>query len=93
LDGCAEGARDLVLAIFRLAVADFLGVAYGHDEPGRPRAVRLHHRADAELFLRGPWAACIGDWIGLPSSMVWAEARRSRADVAQLSAPYLVRVA
>ena len=27
-------ARDLVLAVFRLAVADYLGVCYGHDEPG-----------------------------------------------------------
>jgi hypothetical protein len=93
LDGRTEAARDLVLAIFRLAVADFLGVAYGHDEPGRPRAVRPRHRADAELFLRGPWAACLGDWIGLQSSVVWAEARRSRADVAQLSVPNFVRVA
>ena len=32
-DGSAIGARDLILAILRLAVADYLGVCYGHDEP------------------------------------------------------------
>ena len=31
-DELAIGARDLVLAILRLAVADYLGVCYGHDE-------------------------------------------------------------
>ena len=37
MDGRAEGARDLVLAIFRLAVCDYLGLSYGHDGPDRPR--------------------------------------------------------
>lgn len=32
-DGRAIGARDLIVAVFRLAVADYLGVWYGHDEP------------------------------------------------------------
>ena len=70
MDGLTEGARDLVLAIFRMAVADCRGLAYGHDGPGRPRRVRSGLRAEAELFLRGPWAACLGDWINLPVSMV-----------------------
>jgi len=30
-DGRAIGARDLILAVFRLAVADYLGVWYGHE--------------------------------------------------------------
>ena len=93
MDGRTEGARDLVLAIFRLAVADFLGIAYGHDEPSRPRAVRPRHRADAELFLRGPWAACLGDWINLSSATVWRQARTARVDHARLSVTHFVRVA
>ena len=93
MDGVAEGARDLVLAIFRLAVADYLGQAYGHDDAGRPRAVRPHHRADAEAFFSGPWATYLGDWIDLPAAVVWAEARRSRVEVAQLSVTNSVRVA
>ncbi len=93
MDGRAEGACDLVLAVFRLAVADYLGQSYGHDEPGRRRSVPPRHRADAEMFLSGPWAAYLGDWIGLRSSVVWAEARRSRIDAAQISAPTFVRVA
>ena len=28
-----ECSRDLVLAILRLAVTDYLGIAYGHDHP------------------------------------------------------------
>jgi len=84
MDGVTEGARDLVLAIFRLAVADYRCLAYGHDGAGRPRPVRPIHRADAELFLRGPWAACLGDWINLRAEAVWCEAR-TRA--AQASAP------
>ena len=84
MDGVTEGARDVVLAIFRLAVADYLGLAYGHDGAGRPRAVRPRHRADAELVLRGPWAVCLGDWINLSADAVWCQAQ-TRA--AQESAP------
>ena len=35
MDPRFEGARDLILAIFRLAVADYLGLAFSHDGPGR----------------------------------------------------------
>jgi hypothetical protein len=48
LDGRTLGAIDLILAIFRLAVADYLGLAYGHDAVGRPRAVRPRYRAHAD---------------------------------------------
>jgi hypothetical protein len=93
VDGLTEGARDLVLAIFRLAVADYLGRAYGHDGPGRPRAVRTRHRADAELFLRGRWAACLGDWINLSSALVWSEAQALRVDPDRAAATSFARVA
>jgi hypothetical protein len=93
LDGSTQGAVDLILAIFRQAVADYLGIAYGHDVVGRPRAVRPRHRADAEEFLSGPWAACLADWINLSSAVVWREARAARIDHARLSVTHFVRVA
>ena len=37
MDDRTETARDLVLAIFRLAVCDYLGLSYGHDGPDRSR--------------------------------------------------------
>jgi len=37
MDDRTETARDLVLAIFRLAVCDYLGLSYGHDGPDRAR--------------------------------------------------------
>jgi hypothetical protein len=93
MDGLTEGARDLVLAIFRMAVADYLALAYGHDGPGRPRRVRPRHRADAELFLQGPWASCLGEWINLPARSIWAQARGAQSDQARLRATNYVRVA
>jgi hypothetical protein len=93
MDGISEGARELIVAIFRMAVADYLGLAYGHDKPGRPRPVRPRYRADAELFLRGPWAACLGDWINLSASAVLAEAQAARSDVAQVPSANCLRVA
>jgi hypothetical protein len=93
LDGVTEGCRDLILAIFRSSVADYLGQEYGHDDAGRPRAVRPRHRADAEMFLRGPWAACLGDWINLSSELVWREARSKRMELSRLSATASARVA
>jgi hypothetical protein len=93
MDGISEGTRDLIVAVFRMAVADYLALAYGHDTPGRPRPVRPRYRADAELFLRGPWAACLGDWINLSSSAVLAEARAARSDVARVPSAVCVRVA
>jgi len=40
MDPRIEGARDLILAIFRLAVADYLGLAFSHDGPGPVRRTR-----------------------------------------------------
>jgi hypothetical protein len=85
LDGVTEGAIELILAIFRMAVADYQCLAYGHDGPGRPRAVHPHHRADAELFLRGPWAQCLGDWINLPAEALWRQAQTMAAPASRSS--------
>ena len=75
-EGRSVGARELILAIFRLAVADYLGVSYDHDDPVRNRRVRAVHHADAEVFLRSPWAAYLADLVGLSSAAIWPEARR-----------------
>lgn len=75
-DGCAEGARELIVAIFRLAVADFLGVSYDHDQPVRRRRVNAVHQADAAVFLQSGLATHLADLIALSSAVVWFEARR-----------------
>lgn len=79
-EGRAEGARELILAVFRLAVADHLGVSYGHDQPVRQRRVRPVHRNDAAAFLQSPWAAGLADVIGLSAPAIWREARRLQSD-------------
>lgn len=75
-DGRAAGARELILAIFRLAVADYLQVSYGHDEPVRHRRIKPAYRGDAAAFLQSPWAAVLADLVGLSSAVIWREARR-----------------
>jgi hypothetical protein len=75
-EGSAEGARELILAVFRLAVADYMGVSYDYDEPVRQRLVSAVHRVEAAAFFRSPWAACLGDLIGLSSATIWRKARR-----------------
>jgi hypothetical protein len=58
-------ARDLVLAIFRLAVADHLGISYGHDDSIPRKLIRKRDSApDAAAFLAGPWAAHLADLAG-----------------------------
>ena len=82
MDGRAEGARDLVLPIFRLAVCDYLGLRYGHDGPDRPRACRTRQdAAEAGLFLTGAWAAHLAENAGFRAEMVWREARSNRRAV------------
>jgi hypothetical protein len=49
-DGRVEGARDLIVAIFRLAMADYMGLSYGHDGPGRSRSIKPPFRSDAAAF-------------------------------------------
>ena len=71
------GAQDLILAVFRLAVADYLGIWYGHDGPGRPaKRTKAPFRHDADMFLRSPWADDLGDLAGLSANAIWCEAMR-----------------
>lgn len=82
----AEGARDLIVAIFRLAVADYMGLSYGHDGHGRSRSIRPPFRSDAAAFLGSEWAETLADLIGLSASTIWKEARRLRGNQAYGSA-------
>jgi hypothetical protein len=76
--GLAICARDLVLAVFRLAVADHLGVCYGHDEPGPNKRTRGSFQDEAADFLVSPWAAHLADLAGFSVQTVWNEAQRQR---------------
>lgn len=71
VDWQIECSRDLVLAILRLAVTDYLGIAYGHDEPGPMRCTRRSRNREAEHFLKSPWCAYLSDLIGLWPGVVW----------------------
>lgn len=84
MDGRAEGSRDLVLAIFRLAVADYLGLSYGHDAPHRCRRVASAHRDDAARFLSGRWAAWLADQIGISGAIIWREAQAKASQLDDL---------
>ena len=68
------GAQDLVLAIFRLAVCDYLGLSYGHDGPDRKRRVLPTGRDEAASFLQSSWAMFLGDVAGVPAAIVWTKA-------------------
>ena len=76
MDGRAMGAQEMVIAIFRLAVADYLGIAYGHDHPDRRQRARARNDADAASFLTSAWAAYLGDLAGVPAPLIWSEATR-----------------
>ena len=71
----SEGAKELLLAVFRLAVADYLGISYSHDGCAPTRCVRSGFRSEAECFLVSAWASCLADMAGLSASAVWREAR------------------
>ena len=74
MDQQIECSRDLVLAILRLAVTDYLGIAYGHDEPVPMKLTSRNRCSEAELFLKGPWCDYLSNLIGLPPGLVWREA-------------------
>ncbi|MDQ6879379.1 MAG: hypothetical protein M3082_17135 [Candidatus Dormibacteraeota bacterium] len=77
MDPRSEGARDLILAIFRLAVADYLGLAFSHDGPGPARRTRrAPYAGQAGLFLASARARYLADLIGLEASAIWREARK-----------------
>ena len=75
MEGRNEGAREVILAIFRLAVADYLGHSFSHDGDTPIRRTRNRGRSEAANFLAGRWAAFLADLIGLESDVVWREAR------------------
>jgi hypothetical protein len=85
MDGRTEGTRDLILAVFRLAVADYLGLSYNHDGIGPTRRVKPRFRADADAFLRSQWANWLGDHIGVQGSAISAELERLDAQYCQVS--------
>ena len=89
MDPRVEGARDLILAIFRLAVADYLGLAFSHDGLGPVRRTRrAPHVEQSRLFLASAWAAYLADLIGLHGSAIWREARKlAESHCDQLSRP------
>jgi len=74
VDWQIECSRDLVLAILRLAVSDYLGIAYGHDEPVPMKSTVRSRNQEAEHFLKSPWCGYLSDLIGLPRGVVWQEA-------------------
>lgn len=81
MDPRVEGARDLILAIFRLAVADYLGVAFSHDGLGPVRRTRrAPYMKQASLFLASVWASYLADLVGLEASAIWREARKLAAE-------------
>ena len=75
-DGRTIGARDLILAVFRLAVADYLGMWYGHDEPAPVKRTKGGFHSEAEEFLRSSWAAYLADLLGIQAKAVWRYAER-----------------
>lgn len=74
MDWQIECSRDLVLAILRLAVSDYLGIAYGHDEPVPMKCTVRSRSQEAEHFLKSPWCGYLSDLIGLSPGVVWREA-------------------
>jgi hypothetical protein len=75
LEAQTVGPRDLLLAVFRLAVADYLGHSYSHDGDAPVRAVGIQFRFDAAGFLKSAWAGYLADLIGLDSCVAWRESR------------------
>ncbi len=77
MDPRIEGARDLILAVFRLAVADYLGLAFSHDGVGPVRRMRrAPYIEHSGLFLASAWSAYLADLIGLHGPAIWHEARK-----------------
>ena len=83
MDGRCEGAIELIVAIFRLAVADYLGHSYSYDGYAPTRRMKSRFRSHAAGFLSGPWATFFADQIGLDSTAIWREVKR----IEQLSSP------
>lgn len=74
-EGRSEGARELILAVFRLSVADYLGHSYSHDCDAPVRTAANRFRSDAATFLSSSWAEYLADLGGFAASAVWREVR------------------
>jgi len=74
----ATCTRELVLCVFRLAFCDYVGKAYGHDEPYDDKYTRINPELQAEAanFLTSPWATHLGDLAGFSAGRVWKQAQR-----------------
>ena len=70
------GERDLVLAIFRFAVCDYLGLSYGHDAADRPRRIRGCFATEAGSYLTSTRATDLADMAGFRAELVWRQAGR-----------------
>lgn len=75
-EGVRQGAQDLIVAVFRLAVTDYLGLCYGYDEPAPWKMARRTFHLDAETFLVSDWAEYLADLVGIQATDVWQAARR-----------------
>lgn len=71
-----EGAKELILAIFRLAVADYMGHSYSHDLDAPIRTTSKAFSSEAETFLKSASASYFADLVGLEGPAIWREARR-----------------
>jgi len=73
-------ARELVLAVFRLAVSDYQRVAYGHDEPGPYKYTRIKPKVQSEAatFLTSQWATHLSELAGFSARTVWKNAQSER---------------
>jgi len=74
-EGRSEGATELILAVFRLAVADYLGHSYSHDGGAPVRMVTNRSQSEAAIFLTSAWATYLGDLGGFAACAVWREVR------------------
>ena len=74
LDECI---RDLIAGVFRLALCDYVGMAYSHDEPGLVKYIQINRELQlgAERFLMSAWAAHLGDQAGFSAKEVWRRAQ------------------
>ena len=85
MDGRTDGARELIVAVFRLAIADYLGLSYSHDGCSSTRAIKVRFRTDAESFLRGEAARRLADIGGTDADVIWRETRRLDPSASQQS--------
>jgi hypothetical protein len=67
-----------VQAVFRLAFCDYVGIAYGYDEPYPDKYTRISPglQVDAAKFLTSWWATHLADLAGYRAQTVWKQAQR-----------------